>query len=358
MHDKFMKLAIEEAKKGKLNTFTNPLVGAVIVKNGHVIAKGAHLEYGQDHAERHAISRCNYPEELSNSTMYVTLEPCAHVGKQPPCAQLIVESGIKTVVIGQLDPNPLVQGKGMAYLKDNGVEVIYGIKENEVRKLNLNYNFFYEHQRPYIVLKQAMTIDGKITTNNQERMAITGSEVWNKVHEERGDYHGIVVGSQTVLTDNPTLLSTQKSKFPPLRIIIDRRGRTLNKDLKLFKEDTSPVWIFTENTNSLSLPPHVEVIQRTSFSIKDVIKEITNRNVQSLYIEGGARIHDAFLENDLWDEIITYIAPKILGGNSLASFQSERGVNQSIELDFTDIRSIGEDLRIRSKRKEDICSQD
>lgn len=358
MHERFMQLAINEAKKGMNNTFTNPLVGAIITKNSHVIAKGAHLEYGHEHAERNAISQCNSPEELFNSTLYVTLEPCAHSGKQPPCTQLIVENGIKTVVIGQLDPNPLVKGKGMAYLKEHGVEVIFGVKEEEVRKLNLHYNFLHENNRPYITLKQSMTLDGKISVNNKTRTSITGKQVWNTVHKERGNYCGIVVGSQTIIADNPTLLSTKDSKFPPIRIIIDRRGRTLKEDLNIFKDKSSPVWIFTEIMHPIYLPSHVEIIKKPKFLLNDVIKEITNRNLQSLYVEGGARIHDSFLENDLWDEIITYIAPKILGGNSLTSFHSERIVKKCIELNAIQIEKIGQDFRIVGRREENICLLD
>lgn len=358
MDGEMMELAIEEAKKGRHNTFTNPLVGAVITKNNRVIAKGAHLAYGHEHAERHAIAHCESPEELHNSTLYVTLEPCAHAGKQPPCSQLIIDSGIKRVVIGQLDPNPLVQGKGKAHLEEHGVKVIDGIKEKEAKELNNHYNFFYEQGRPYIVLKQATTLDGKITTNHDSRTVITGKEVWEKVHKERGDYHGIVVGSQTVLTDNPTLLTTEKTKFPPIRIILDRRGRTLKKDLNLFKDASAPVWIFTEQKERVTLPSHVEVIRKTSFNLEDVIQAITDRGLQSLYVEGGAGIHDVFLEYELWDAMITYIAPKILGGNSLPSFYRERDISQSVALDFVKLERVGEDIRIVSKPKEEICSQD
>ena len=358
MHERFMQIAIDEAKKGMNNTFINPLVGAVIVKDNHILVKGAHLEYGCEHAERNAISQCKSPKELLNSTLYVTLEPCAHFGKQPPCAQLLVKSGIKTVIIGQLDPNPLVKGKGIAYLKKHGVEVVLGMKEKEARQLNPYYNFLYEKNRPYIVLKQSITLDGKIAINEKKRTKITGEEVWNIVHEERDNYHGIIVGSQTILTDNPTLLSTKKSKFPPVRIIIDRRGRTLKKDLNIFKDKSSMVWTFTETMRPVYLPSHVEIIRKPTISLCDVINELTNRNIQSLYVEGGGRLHDSFIENDFWDEIITYLSPKILGGNSLASFRSDRVVKGCTKLKSVQIKKIGEDFRIVGKREEDICLLD
>ncbi|EAG2306595.1 bifunctional diaminohydroxyphosphoribosylaminopyrimidine deaminase/5-amino-6-(5-phosphoribosylamino)uracil reductase RibD, partial [Listeria monocytogenes] len=246
MHNEYMRLAIAEAKKGRYQTFTNPLVGAVIVKEQRVIAKGAHLVYGQPHAERNAIEQCHSSEDLINSTLYVTLEPCNHQGKQPPCTQLIIDSGIKKVVVGQLDPNPIVAGQGKRFLENQGIDVLVGIEETEVRRLNPHYNFYHQHQRPYVALKQAITLDGRIAHDAQTRSAITGSAVWQKVHQERGDYQGILVGSQTVLTDDPTLLTTIETSFPPIRIVVDRRGRTLSQpQLALFADDSAPVWIFT-----------------------------------------------------------------------------------------------------------------
>jgi diaminohydroxyphosphoribosylaminopyrimidine deaminase/5-amino-6-(5-phosphoribosylamino)uracil reductase len=351
MHQEFMELAIEEAKKGLNQTFTNPLVGAVLVKDNHVIAKGAHLKYGQNHAEKNAIEQCQSSEELINSTLYVTLEPCNHFGKQPPCSQLIIDSGIKKVVIGQLDPNPLVRGKGKAFLEKSGVEVIVGVAEEKVRQLNPFYNFFYQTQRPYIALKQAITLDGRIAMN-QKRTAITGKAVWQKVHEERLAYQGILVGSQTVLTDDPELLAVGTPEFPPVRIVLDRRGRVLAQPrLKLFQGSEAPVWIFTEQPAQQPLPPHVEVICLPQVTIEQVIKELTKRKLQALYVEGGARIHDAFLASGYWDEVITYVAAKVMGGAGLSSFGSEREVEQLSELTDVKITQIGADLRISGRRQ-------
>lgn len=351
MHNAYMKLAIKEAKKGLNKTFTNPLVGAIIVKDNRVIATGAHLEYGQNHAERHAIEKCPTSEELFNSTLYVTLEPCNHFGKQPPCCQLIIDRGIKRVVVGQLDPNPLVAGKGIAFLEKNGIEVLVGIEEEKVRQLNTHYLFFHQFKRPYIALKQAITLDGRISIHNQ-RTRITGKEVWKKVHEERSQYQGILVGCQTVLIDNPNLLTLENLQFPPIRIVLDRQGRILlKKNLNLFTNQSAPVWIFTENKKNYSLPSHVTIIQMKKLTLELIIKELTQRQVQSIYVEGGGKIHDTFLANHYWDEIITYISPKIIGGNSLSSFSSDREVSQLIELENLMIESIGNDIRISGRRK-------
>ncbi|WP_430611629.1 bifunctional diaminohydroxyphosphoribosylaminopyrimidine deaminase/5-amino-6-(5-phosphoribosylamino)uracil reductase RibD [Enterococcus sp. DIV0876] len=358
MHNEYMRLAIAEAKKGRHHTFTNPLVGAVIVKDQRIIAKGAHLVYGQQHAERNAIAQCHSSEDLFNSTLYVTLEPCNHQGKQPPCTQLIIDSGIKKVVIGQLDPNPIVAGQGKRYLEEQGIEVMVGVEESAVRHLNAHYNFYHQHQLPYVALKQAITLDGRIAVDHQIRSTITGSAVWQKVHQERGDYQGILVGSQTVLTDDPTLLTTTKSPFPPIRMVVDRRGRVLSQtQLALFSDALAPVWIFTEQVSDRERPPHVTVITMDNLTIPNLLKEIATRQVQSIYVEGGAAIHDAFLASGLWQESITYLAPKFLGGNSLASFASPRTPINMQQLDHVTMEAVGADICIRGRRRE-ACSQD
>ena len=210
MDNYYMSQAIAEAKKGFRQTYTNPLVGAVIVKDNHVIARGAHLQYGHEHAEKNAILHCQTPEELVDSTLYVTLEPCHHRGKQPPCTQAILAAGIKKVVVGQLDPNPLVAGKGLVFLKEEGIEVVTGVLEEEARGLNSHYNFYYENQRPYMVLKQAVSLDGKIAVLGK-RTALTDTETNRFVHDERDDYQAILVGADTVLIDNPRLLGAGTS---------------------------------------------------------------------------------------------------------------------------------------------------
>ena len=350
MHETFMRLAIKEAWKGKGKTFTNPLVGAVIVKDDQVIAKGAHLAYGQPHAEKNALTSCETPEKLLNSTLYVTLEPCHHYGKQPPCTQAILESGIKRVVIGQLDPNPLVAGKGKQYLEEQGLEVITGVLEEEVRRLNRHYNFYHEQQRPFITLKQAMTLDGKIALAGQ-RTPLTGEEAWKRVRKERGDYQAILIGSQTALIDNPILGTTDEDNFPPYRVVLDRKGEVLaHKELALFQADSSPVLIFTERDDEIHLPEHVEVIRNQVLSLSFVVAELTKRNIQSLYVEGGAAIHDAFLASGYWDELVTYLVPKIIGGNGTASFTGTRLVEQVTALSGVSIEQLGLDIRIVGRR--------
>lgn len=352
-----MLAAIKEAKKGKGNTFTNPLVGAAIVKEETLISLGAHLCYGDSHAEVNAIKNCHSPEELFNSTLYVTLEPCNHQGKQAPCTQAIVKAGIKTVIIGQIDPNPLVAGKGIEFLQKHGIDVITGVEEKRCRELNTFYNHFYENNRPYITLKQAVTIDGRINLNKGSRYSITGSESIARVRKERGEYQGILVGSETVLVDNPNLLSDEATVFPPVRIVLDRRGRIFNyPNLNIFQPATTPVWVFTENSEIKEVLPHVTIFYKSQFSFRFFLETLRKKRIQSLYIEGGSKIHDAFLMEDLWDEVISYIAPKVFGGKTQITFHSERLTSQAKQLEFVGFEQVGEDIRIRGVRKR--CLQD
>lgn len=350
MHEAYMAQAIAEARNGFRQTYTNPLVGAVIVKDNRVIARGAHLQYGHEHAEKNAILHCKAPEELLNSTLYVTLEPCHHRGKQPPCTQAILDSGIKKVVVGQLDPNPLVAGKGLAFLREEGIEVITGILEKEARALNPHYNFYYEHQRPYVVLKQALSLDGKIAVLGS-RTALTDNETSRFVHDERDDYQAILVGADTVLIDNPRLLGAGTSLYPPVRVVLDEAGRIFEKeDLQIFTDGSSPVFIFSRRKVS-DLPSHVKVIDLPKFSIANILQALYDEKIQSVYVEGGAGVHDAFLDSRLWDEIISYVTPKLIGGNGKAAMSSFRLVEEVLELQDFSVQTIGNNVRLSAKRR-------
>ena len=356
MHGKYMELAMTEALKGVGKTFTNPLVGAVIVKNEQVIAAGAHLKYGENHAEVNAILSCKSPKELINSTLYVTLEPCCHTGKQPACTDLIIKSGIKKVVIGQLDPNPLVSSMGVMKLIENGLEVIFGVLEKKVRQLNEHYNTFFEKKRPFVVLKQAISLDGKLSLHHQ-RTAITSQQTNEYIRNERGNFQGILVGSETVLTDNPTLKASEDSNYKPIRIVLDRRGRLFSKEeLNIFLDNGAPVLIFTEKSCRCELPRHVEVINSSALTIEFVLQELAKRQIQSVYVEGGSKIHDAFLGSNMWDELVSYISPKIIGGNGVPAFSSQREINQVLRLENITVKQLNQDIRISAK-KVSICSQ-
>ena len=356
MNTYFMNLALLEAKRGAKYTHTNPLVGAIIVKDNKIIARGSHLRYGCEHAEKNAISTCKTPEKLFNSTLYVTLEPCNHKGKQPPCTDSIIKMGISKVVVAQLDPNPIVSGKGIKYLQDNGIEVVTGILEREAYFLNYAYNLFHTEKRPYVALKQATSLDGKLAFTN-ERTQITGKEVYDFVRNERDNYQAILIGAKTVLIDNPTLLGSNTSLFPPKRIILDAEGSIFEQsNLNLFKDSSSEVIVFSK-INYNNLPSHVTIITPEEFSIKEILSEIAKLGIQSVYVEGGPCIHDQFLASGCWDEVITYISPILLGGNNTSSFTSNRITNEKIQLHDTNVTKLGNDIRI-SGRRVSQCLQD
>lgn len=310
----YMELALEAAAKGAPNTWKNPLVGAVVVKNDQVLAIGYHHHYGQPHAERDAISQLS-KKQLFNSTLYVTLEPCNHTGKQPPCSDLIVASGIKRVVIAQEDPHQIVAGKGIKKLRDHGIQVELGVLEQAARRLNRHYNFFYTYKRPWVCLKKAVSYDQQLGYLGQ-RTQITNQAAYDCVHQERSRYQAILVGSTTAIIDNPSLLTTANTDFPPIRIVLDRRGRLLQHlKIKVLTDGLAPTWIFTENDNFLkvSLPDFVKIHKTNGDSIQAVIKTLTEQELQSLYVEGGRRVAQSFLQAGLADEVLTYVSPEILG---------------------------------------------
>ena len=337
----YMRLAIQAAKAGH-DTWTNPHVGACIVKDGQVLATGCHYHYGREHAERNAINKLT-PEQLFGSTIYVTLEPCSHYGKQPPCAELLVQSGFKRVVVATLDPHPLVTGKGIKILKDAGIEVEVGLLAKEARALNPFYNFYYEHGRPYISLKQAITLDGKVAVKG-ERTPITNAAVKKQVLQERGDYQAIMVGAKTAIIDNPTLLTSKEGDFPPIRVVVDRRGRLLDHlDLKLLQ--TGPeTWVLTLNEDLANtvFPDNVHVLLLPGRKARDIAQLLREKGIQSVYLEGGPTLAKAFLDADLADDLITYLAPFYLGK------QTTNGVASQEQLQLTDtkIQTFNDNIRI------------
>ena len=337
----YMRLAIQAAKEGH-DTWTNPHVGACIVKDGQVLATGCHYHYGREHAERNAINKLT-PEQLFGSTIYVTLEPCSHYGKQPPCAELLVQSGFKRVVVAALDPHPLVTGKGIKILKDAGIEVEVGLLAKEAQALNPFYNFYYEHGRPYISLKQAISLDGKVAIKGK-RTPITNRAVRKQVLKERGDYQAIMVGAKTAIIDNPTLLSSKISDFQPIRVVVDRRGRLLDHlDLKLLQAGPE-TWVLTLNEDlaNTAFPDNVHVFLLPGRKARDIAQLLGEKGIQSVYLEGGPTLAKAFLDADLADDLITYLAPFYLGK------QTTNGVNSQETLQLTDTKfqTFNDNIRI------------
>ena len=324
--EQFMKRAIELAKQGVGWTAPNPLVGAVVVKNGRVIGEGYHRKYGELHAERNALAACT--EDPAGATLYVTLEPCCHYGKTPPCTEIIIEKKIAKVVIGSRDPNPKVAGKGARILREHGIEVVEDYMREACDALNPVFFHYITTKTPYVVLKFAMTLDGKIATRTGASKWITGEAARNHVHQLRGRYAGILAGIGTVLADDPMLNCRIDGAHQPLRIILDSQLRipmgsrlvrsakeyplliVCNESTRDREEGTSriqkleeagaKVWTLTEKNGH----PDLNVL----------MQRLGEEKIDSVLIEGGGTVNEAALKAHIVHHVYAYIAPKIFGG--------------------------------------------
>ncbi|WP_408645644.1 bifunctional diaminohydroxyphosphoribosylaminopyrimidine deaminase/5-amino-6-(5-phosphoribosylamino)uracil reductase RibD [Tepidibacter formicigenes] len=319
----YMKSALELAKLGIGYVNPNPLVGAVIVKDGKIISEGYHQFYGGPHAEINAFK--NTTEDVKGATMYVTLEPCSHYGKTPPCVQEIVKKGISKVVIAMKDPNPIVSGKGIKILKENKIEVIYGVLEEEAKKLNEIFIKYITEKVPFCILKTAMTLDGKIACYTGDSKWITNEFSRKYVHELRHRVSGIMVGIETVLMDNPQLTTRLEDKKgnSPTRIVVDSKGRipldsnVLNKNL-----EGNTIIATTEiahknkikSIKEMGLDVIVTPIKDNKVDLNYLMKELGKINIDSILLEGGSTLNYSALNEGIVDKVIFFIAPKILGG--------------------------------------------
>ncbi|MCR9016893.1 bifunctional diaminohydroxyphosphoribosylaminopyrimidine deaminase/5-amino-6-(5-phosphoribosylamino)uracil reductase RibD [Aquiflexum gelatinilyticum] len=295
----YMRRAIELAELGRGNASPNPIVGCVIVHENTIIGEGYHQVYGGPHAEPNAINSVAYQDLLSESTVYVSLEPCAHWGKTPPCANLLIEKKVKKVVIAAVDTNPLVGGKGIQLLKEAGIEVVSGILEKDVREQNKRFFTFIEKKRPYVILKWAQTRDGFVARENFDSKWISNQYSRQLVHKWRSEEDAILVGTSTANYDNPQLNVRDWEGRNPLRIVLDR-NLTLDPNLNLFDRSQKTICynqVKTENSENLDL-----VKLDSGFGLEKVLEDLYQRKIQSLIVEGGAQVLKSFIENELWDE--------------------------------------------------------
>lgn len=302
--EKYMSRCIQLAANGRCNTAPNPMVGAVIVHNGRIIGEGYHIRCGEAHAEVNAINSVKDKELLKNSTIYVSLEPCSHYGKTPPCADLIIKVGIPRIVVGTVDPFPLVAGRGIKKLRDAGREVIVGVLEKEVIELMKRFITFNTLKRPYITLKWAESADGFIDTIRKDGKPIVLSTPLTSmlVHKYRAESQSILVGKKTALLDNPSLTTRNWYGKNPLRLVIDR-NLELPHTLNLFDSNVRTI-IFNEIKDEI-VNKNLEY-KKISFS-KDVTLEIMNtlysEKIESIIIEGGAFTLEYFIKKGLWDDV-------------------------------------------------------
>lgn len=308
---RYMKLALKLAKRGIGYVNPNPPVGAVIVKNGKILSTGYHKRYGDLHAERNAIlDALKRNINLKGATMYVTLEPCDHYGKTPPCTDLIIEAGIKKVVIATRDPNP-VSGNGIEKLMNNEIEVEVGVLENQARELMKFFIKYITKKMPYVTLKYASTLDGKIADKYGNSKWIT-NELRKIAHRLRKDHMAVLVGSSTALTDNPQLniRFVNSKKKSPIKVILDKAGRTLQKmDTLNLYNDEAKVLVFTEIAGVQNIPEFVKVINFTK--PEEILKHLYSEGIDSVLIEGGSEIFSQFLP--FADEIYGFYGLKVLG---------------------------------------------
>lgn len=298
--ERFMKRCIQLAKLGNGKVAPNPLVGAVIVHEGKIIGEGYHQKFGGPHAEVNAINSVHDQSILSKSTIYVSLEPCAHIGKTPPCANLLVKHRFQKVVIGSLDSHSKVDGKGIQLLKNAGIEVKLGVLEDECRELNKHFFTFHVKRRPYILLKWAETKNGLIDSgsNNGEINWISSKETQSYVHQLRATYQSILVGANTVENDNPSLTVRMVEGKNPIRVIIDPHLR-LDHSNQVFNQDAKTIII---NRSKNKIEQNVEWVKVVELTPKNILNELYKRMINSVLIEGGKMTLQSFIDSNLWDE--------------------------------------------------------
>lgn len=329
---KYMLRCIELAKKGRGHVSPNPLVGCVIVKNGKVIAEGYHKQFGSHHAEVNAVNAALLKHiNLKDSKLYVNLEPCVHYGKTPPCVDLIIENKIREVIIGSRDPNPLVAGKGINKLKKNKIKVTSGVLDSECLELNKFYNKHMKKGLPYITLKAAQTIDGKIAELSGDSKWISSPESRKYVHRLRSEYDAVLVGRNTVEQDDPELTVRLVKGRNPYRVVIDK-GLVLNLNNKLFSDKfTEKTIIITSTEPGEFLTRYFEqkkirVVKAKSINgiidLKDAMKKLAKLGILSVLVEGGAFTFTEFIKQKMVDEILLFTSPKILG-KGLSTFKTD-----------------------------------
>lgn len=330
--EQFMRRAIELAHGGEGWTNPNPLVGAVLVKNGVIIGEGFHKKYGDLHAEREALADCerkgNSPE---GAEIFVTLEPCAHFGKQPPCCRALVEAGVSKVYVGSRDPNPLVAGKGNAYLRENGVEVVEDFLRSECDELNQIFFHFITTGRPYVALKYAMTMDGKIATCTGKSKWITGEKSRAFVQKLRNRYAAILCGIGTVLADDPLLTSRIENGNNPLRVIMDSSLRIPLESQIVKTAKQVPTLLVCTEIDSEEKIARKKSLENAGFEVlvcegtdgrpdfTKLMKVLGERKIDSVLIEGGADINFSALSSGIVNHVYAFIAPKIFGGEGAKS---------------------------------------
>lgn len=360
-HEDYMRYALELAERGRGKVLPNPMVGCVVVKDGIIISEGCHEKVGEYHAERNALLRC--PEDPKGADLYVTLEPCCHYGRTPPCTEIIIEKGIKRVFVASMDPNPLVAGKGVEILREAGIEVETGILEAEALKLNEEFFWFITHNTPFVALKYAMSLDGKIACHTGDSKWITGETARDCVQNLRRNYAGIMAGIGTVLADDPMLNCRKYEGCNPVRIILDSTLRIpeASQIVKTACEIDTIVYC-TEETFERA-KAKVELLKNAGISVEavaekggrpdisEVLENLGKRKIASVLVEGGASVNASLVENRLVQKVYTFVGNSIIGGHNAPSPVAGEGADTmatALTGTIDEVKTVGKDVLIVS----------
>lgn len=353
----YMQLALDLAASARGNTNPNPCVGAVLVKDGVIVGTGLHRKAGEPHAEVHAFQMAG--DHAEGATLYVTLEPCSHYGKTPPCANLVRESGVRRVVVATTDPNPSVAGRGIKLLKEAGIEVEVGLLEGEARKLNERFIYNMISNKPFVISKFAMTMDGKIAAHNGHSKWITSEEARLQVHKLRHEVDGILVGVGTVLADNPSLTTRlpHREGKNPVRIILDSELKTPLNSNVVNTVEAQTIIVSSKDADAKKVKQltgkGVQILTvskaEKGLNLDEMLAELYKLGITDVLVEGGAEINASFLRAGLINKVLLFMAPKILGGShSKTPFGGVDidHIDEALQLEFDSVEQIGPDLCI------------
>ena len=335
-----MALALKLSKLGQAGVGANPMVGCVISSDDKIIAKDYHHQYGQEHAEINALNQIGHKAE--NCKLYVTLEPCSHHGKTPPCINAIIKTGIKKVYVATLDPNPLVSGSGVKLMKENGIDVEIGLLENNAIEVNRGFFKRMKTGLPFITSKIAMSLDGRVAMRSGESKWITSEASRADVQILRSQNQAILTGSGTILNDNPMLtVRNKKLQSKPLRVIIDSSNSITDKSLNIFSSDSET--LILNPTNS-------KILKNGKIDLKSALIKLGEIGINNVLLESGSGLNGAMMESSLIDEFIIYTAPVILGSDAQAMMELPfKKMSEKISLNILELTQVANDLKIRAK---------
>ncbi len=357
-HEKYMERALKLARTAMGHTSPNPMVGCVVVKDGNIVAEGCHEKYGGFHAERNALTQCT--EDVTGADLYVTLEPCCHQGKTPPCTDIIIEKKIGRVFVGAMDPNPKVAGNGVKLLREYGLEVVTGVREAECLAINEIFFHYIQSGMPYVAMKYAMTLDGKIASCTGDSKWVTGEKAREHVQLLRKKYSSIMVGVDTVIADDPMLNCRMWEGVDPVRVICDTHlripaGSQIVRTAERIRtivayagevEEQKKLWLTSSGVELMNTGDGCQV------SMKELFARLGRQNIDSVLVEGGGSIHGSLLETGFVNRIYAYIAPKLIGGESAKSPVEGNGIREmsaAKQLSDMTMFPLGDDLCVTGR---------